>query len=589
MSLQGLPDFSQPLYTANSQTFYGYENAANGAVVPQSIAPTDFSLTLVRGQNPIGLPKPHGLLNLRLQPVYPLTEALEAIRSQNPSAIVQPLLCQSGFLRLYSAIRTETIPDDLKAPMPLAWNGLTLARYSLSVSESTAVTLKGALQGNILKLMAAAEMEIAGVAPRLPLQVRFDPAVLLDHLAALGDAQRQVPCEAILNFFRGDVRSLPLEILPSENLGEIPLEGFAETLTDWVRANFGRFIPCPTDELKPHVALATANRGSVLWDLSQPLLAYRTIVMVLNPLAAAQQLVQTQGLDAVFQELTVPPIPTGTWPVFVTANLSDQRPGIVSIGVTLKAPSVVPFRPQARIVSAEFIPPADSAQLWLKLSPAEKLTYTFSTSVVLQDDSGVQQFYGEEIAHSGEYLSLQPGHFPVRFIPLEATPSLLKIATIKVICHWQEGEVSKSQSIELQQNAAAITLTLPKSAIAATLELSAHSLDGTQSLSIPPMLAKNCQIGLHSFREFGTHQIEVECKFSDGTTLYAIDLLPEAAPVSAASVLFFTPAQPRKTWSWLATSPFQAGYRYRRHPAPEEPPAPWSETQSPFAALKIYS
>jgi hypothetical protein len=584
MSLQGLPDFDSLIQTDHSQTFYAYEQPGNGMVLPNAVevVPEDFSLVLVRGQNPTLLPKPHGILTVRLQPIYPMTEALEELRSQhNAFAIAQPVLFKSGFLRLYPAHRSDPIPDDLTVPVPLGWNGLTTARYCLTLTESTAIVLKKALSGDLLPLKAIAEMEIVGVAPRLPLRVQFDPAVLLDQLAAFGNAQRQVPCEAITRFFRQAVRSLPLKIV-----GDLPAEGFAETMTDWVRAHFGTFIACPTDAGDPHLAIATHAAGSIEWDLSQPLQAYRTIVLSLDPLAAAQQLVQTKGLDAIFQEVTVPPIQTGTWAIDVAANLPDHRPGIISIEVTLKAPPVLPHRPQARIVTADLLPPEDTAQVMLRLSPMEKLAYMVSTTVVLQDSSGVQQLTGEEIMHTGSRLSLRPDQFPITFIPIEATRSLLELATIVGVCRWQEGEIAKSQSFELSKNQPAIALVLPKSTTAAMLDLSARAIESNQTLQIPPFPAKNCQIGLHAFPEFGTHQIDVDCKFDEGDNLYAIDLLPEGVPESEASLLFFTPAQSRKTWRWLAKSPFQAGYRYRPH---AEPSIPWSTVQSPFTALKISS
>lgn len=587
MTLQGLPDFDQSIQSEKCQIFYPYENVGDHLVVPDSIQISDlssnrsnFSLTLVRGQNPMLPPKPHGLLDFELQLDYPLDAALTLLRETNFDATVQPIVFKSGFLRLYPQVHTDEIPEDLKSPIPLAWNGLTSARYSLTISESTAIALKGALTGDILKLLAHVEMEIVGVAPRLPIRVRFDPAVLLDQLAALGNAQRQVSCEEILSFFYRDVESLPLEIV-----GEMPPDGFANTMTDWIRAHFGTFIPSPQDDSKPYIALSSENHGSIELNLSQPLQAYRTIVLTLDPLAAGRQLVQTQGLDAVFQEATIPPIPTGTWSIDVSANLPNRRPGVLSIGVTLNAAPVLPYRPQAKIVSAELIPPDDSAKLMLRLSPIEKLEYTFSTSVVLQDASKIQQLKSEEFSHVGTRLYTRPDQFPVNFISIEATRSLLEIATVQGTCRWQEEETFSTQIFELNREDFEVALALPKQATKATLEISAHSLEGTQTLQIAPFPAKNCQLGLHSFGEYGAHQVDVECEFSEGTRICAIDLLPEDALETI--VLFFTPTQPHKTWNWLAKSPFRAGYRYRFHRDPGATPAEWSTIQSPFVPLKI--
>jgi hypothetical protein len=590
MSLQGLPDFHQPIATEEGQIFFSYETGSC-FVLPNALsignrpnAQPDFALTLVRGQNPTLSPKPYGLLDFQLQPYYPLDAALNLVREQDSQATVQPIVFQSGFLRLYPEV--DDIPDDLKVPIPLAWNGLTSARYSLKLSESTAIALKGALTGKILRLQGRAEMEAIGVAPRLPIRVRFDPAMLLNQLATLGNAQRQIACDDILNFFRKDIRTLPLEAVSTMPL-EGFLEGFAETMTDWIRAYFGTFIPSPSDDGQSYIALSSENHGSFEWDLSQPLQAYRTIVLSLDPLESARQLVQNQGLDAVFQELTVPPIPTGTWTIKASANLPDRRPGVIAIGVTLKFPPALPFRPQAKIVSAQFIPPSDAATLILRLSPVEKLEYKFFTSVVLENANGTRELKSEEITHQGERLSLRPDQFPVKFLIIEGARSLLALATIRGICRWQEAEQINTQIFELTTAEPVIALALPKDISNATLEIFAQSLEDNQTLHIDPFPAKNCQLGLHSFREYGAHQISVECEFSETVKLWAIDLLPDGAPESEMSVLFFTRSQPQKPWSWLAKSPFRSGYRYRLHPPSEASPSAWSTLQSPFVPLKI--
>jgi hypothetical protein len=573
MSLQGLPDFHNPIQFEQGWVLYPYENAGECFVLPNEIDigntndKPDFNLILVRGQNPILPPKPHGILEFRLQPYYPFTEALNTIRTEQSDATVQPVIFRAGFLRLYA----DEISDELRAPIPLAWNGLTSARYGLTVSDLTAIELKGALNSNILKLMARAEMEMVGIAPRLPIRVRFDPAILLDYLAT--DAQRQIACEDITTFFRNNLSLLPIEVIGDRSNPE-----FAETMTDWIRAHFGTFIASPNNDGRAYIKLASVSPGQYEWDLSQPLQVYRTVILTLDPLASARRLVQEQGLSAVFQEAIVPSIPTGSWSIAVSANLPDRRPGVVSISVCLKAAPVLPHRPQARIVSSDLLPPNDSAKLLLRLSPNEPFNYTFSTTVVIQDVNGIQQLNSEDFPHKSDRLYIRPDQFAVNFILIDIARSLLSVAKVQGVYRWQEGEKSNAQSFELDHE---LALALPKTTANSTIELTAQSLDSPQTLKIAPFPAKNCQIGLHSFREYGAHQISVECEFSEDLKVYAIELLPEDS--ADISVLFFTPTQPVKTWSWFAKSPFKAGYRYR----PRQDAAEWSAVQSPFVPLKI--
>lgn len=590
MSLRGLPDFYQPIQGEDWQVFYPYEGGAF-VVLPTAIAlgdredgQTDFTLTLVRGQNPDLPPKPYGLLDFRLQPDYPLSEALTWLRSRRPEAIVQPAIFTAGFLRLYPATTADPIPEELQQPIPLVWNGLSTGRYSLRLSAPTITELKTALTGTMLNLVARAEMAWVGVAPRLPLRVKFNPAILLDQLAALGAGQRQVACEDIVDYFKRST-SLPLEVIG--NRPSIAADEFAVTLTDWIRAYYGTFIPSPRLDRTGYIALAAGTSTSVEWDLSQPLQTARTIELSLHPLEAARQIVAERGLDSVFREVIVPQMPTGALSVEVSANLPAKRLGVLAIGVTVRAAPFLPHRPQAQVVSTEFQPPDDRARLFLRLSPIEKPAYTFTTYVVLQDAQGVRQLRSRETPHQGNQLALQPNQFPVTFIPISATRSLLEQGTIQGICSWQEGQTAKSQTFELNQQVATLAIVVPQEASSPMLEFTARSQDGTRMVQIPPFPARSYQLGLHSFVEYGAHTILVECEFADQTPYYAIELLPENAPASEARLMLLTPDNRRQEWSWLAKSPFYSGYRYRPRRDPNLPAAEWSTVQPPFKSLKL--
>ncbi|MBD2020599.1 hypothetical protein H6F43_10400 [Leptolyngbya sp. FACHB-36] len=587
MSLRGLPDFYQPIQAEECQLFYPYEGG-EFVLLPDAIAISqrdesqlDFTLTLVRGQNPNLPPKPYGILDFRLQPRYPTTAALTTLRRLHPQATVQPALFAAGFLQIYPATSINSIPADLTAPIPLAWNGLSTARYSLRVSGTTATLLKEALTSNILQLIARAEMELVGVAPRLPLQVRFKPAELLEPLAALGES-RQVACEQIIEFLRRNFTQLPVEFG-----GDTPNpDEIAVVLLDWIRATYGTAIPAPVNDGNSYIALAIDPSDRVEWNLAHPLQTRRTIGFSLHPLEAAAQVVQAHGVEAVFREAIVPPMPTGAVMVEAAANLPANRLGVLSVGVTLRSPPALPHRPQAVLDSAEFTAPDDRARLRLRLSPVEKPTYRVSTSVVLQDAQGVRQFHSAEILHQGSRLLLQPNQFPVRFLPVSATRSLLSLAAVEGVCRWQEGEMVLSQAFELTAAQPTIALALPPTATNPTLEFTARSTAG-KMLHLPAFAAERYQLGLHSFVEYGPQTLQVECEFGQGVPFYAIELLPEQEPETAASLMLLTPGNPRQIWSWFAASPFQSGYRYRPRSEPGSAALPWSLVRSSALPLKL--
>lgn len=595
MSLQGLPDFRQPLQGEGFQIFYPYEGVGNPFVTPDGLVVAEgvegrpeFLLEFVRGQNPDMPPTPYGMLDIRVRPRYPMESALKLLRSFYPDTLLYPIIFSGGFLRLHPGNDSDSVPVDLRVPISLNWNGLTSGRYVIRLSLNSALLLKDALNGEMLVLFASAEMEMAGIAPRLPVRVRFDPSTLLEKINTLANKKRQIAREKIGQFFRQSPTCLPLQVI-----GEIPdIDEFAETMTDWIRVRFASFIPSPEDDAKPYWLLKSATdvgSGSFEWDLSQPLVTYRPYMLTMHPLESACKLVKENGIEAVTRNTVVPPIPTGVFPISISANLPLHRPGILSIGVTLKAAPHLPFRPQAVIESAEFTSPDDRASLYLRLSPGESLQYTYSTFVVCQDSSGIAELKGPETSHVGDTLYLSPTDFPVTFIPIDATRSLLDLAILEGNCQWKQSGVAAEQQFELDLDQPAIALALPNKAETATIRIKACSRSGTTAVTLGPLPARALELDMHSFREYGPHTVHIECAFSGNTPLLAVDLLPQERPETTdeIGVVALTPAQPKKEWTYFARSPFQAGYRYRRHPRADEAPEVWSEIRSPFENLKI--
>src|SRR5262249_14575343 len=153
----------------------------------------------------------------------------------------------------------------------------------------------------------------------------------------------------------------------------------------------------PGDEVKPYLSVFTAadaGTGRFDWDLSEPHRVPRALVLDLDPFEAARQLVQDQGLGAVVHDVIVPPIQTGAHTISISANLPAQRPDVLSCGAPLRCPPAPPFRMQAVTQTVEIVPPSDSANTTLKLSPKEELKYWCSTFMVVQNGDSVEQLSG---------------------------------------------------------------------------------------------------------------------------------------------------------------------------------------------------
>jgi len=595
MPVTGDIDFQRPVVEQGMTIFRSFERDGHYRLLPQALAIAtgenkrpEFLLELVRGQTPLLPPAPYGVIDFRIQPQYRIDDALVILRTQQPKAMLEAAAFISGFLRLAALSDVVNAAPELFKPVPLVWNGLDMARFALRLPLNPALLLKNALLAEALPLTAIAEMFISGASPRLPVTVRFDPALLMSKVAALANSQ-QILWQDLVQFFRRDVELLPLEIVGDKK--NLDSDEFAHALADRIALRYGTFIPSPKSDGQAYLRLQAPGEigsGSFEWDLSQPITVTRPLVLTFNPLDIARQLIRDNGKDSVIRETIVPPLRIGTVHVTIRTNLPSERLGVLSLGVTISAPPRPPARPQAIIETVELVAPNDSATALLRLSPAERPNYTFKSFVVMED--GLKRHEGQELPHSGEYLALQPGDFPLTFVPVEAAPGLLELANIRGVCVVSKNGSQFQQPFELtSEHPSVVVALLKEEAAVATLEIEARSKDGQRVMQLHSLPAMPLRLGLTSFPEYGPHQIDIECVFKNDLKLVAIDLLPEDHSDSPTEIttVHFTPAKTKREWNWFAKSPFYPGYKYRLHETPENPSTAWSPTQLPFAPLVI--
>lgn len=591
--LRGAPDLSQPLRQEGLTLFHPYEGIGPYHLMPNGLAlarqanqQPDFRLELVRGQNPSLPPEPYGRLDFRVVATDATAAALMILRDRDPAAQLVPLTFTGGFLRLRPFLNDQSVPEPLLAPLPLAWNGLEIARFSHRLPAIAIQFLVELLQeSELLPLDAIAELEFTGVSPRLPLQVRFDPAELIAALATLADDQRRVSQAAIVQYFINQGDNLPLDLIGSLEADQ--RQAFAEAMADRIRLYFATFVPAPDAAADPHLALATVKAGNFRWDLAEPLRVPRPIKLTLpQALESAQHLTQQQGLATVFKQTIVPPIPTGFKRIEVKANLPDALLGVLAIGVTIRVEPKLPFRPQAQVKTIELSPSQSTATLDLRFSPLEPLEYKVSTYVVVQDGRGIEQLTSATIVHTRDRLDLSLADFPVDFLPLTATTDLLQQAVLRGQLQQSLNGVAFEQVFELRDDQPIVTLVIPQQSVA-SLSLEAVSRSGLGTVKLDSLPLQPLQIGLYSFREYGRHQVKVTCQFQQQHQPVVFEFWPEGED-QPPQLLAFRPSRPVQHFAWVARSPFQARYRYRLKPLGQqaEPPA-WSDYQSPFAPLTL--
>jgi hypothetical protein len=581
----GLPDFGARL-PFDACELYGPFEPGPHLLFPTELAvklrepgKPDLELVFVRAS---GTGPDYGVLDFGIERHQPTGDALTWLRDRQPAATLDLVPFEAGFVRLVAGPEIVNVPPDLLRPAPLAFGGVDQARYNLRLSADGAALLKAGLQ-NTLLLTVRAELEVRGVAPRVQSTAVFDPAALLAALVPAG-ASRQLPSTVLDDFFRAAPTTLPLKL---EGDPAPDREAFALAMAGRVRTAFGKFVPSPTAAGPCFVELADAPHGTFRWDLSEPLVVPRTWVFTLDPFTAARELARAAGLDAVYREVTVAPLKLGFFDVDVQALLPGPRTGLVDLGVSLTAPPKLPFRPQAQTQLLSLPPPDDHAVAHFKLAPMEKPGYLYKTYAAVSEGAAIRRLDGAEVSSSAPTLVVQLADFPIDLVEVSAEAALLAVGSPSgALGYTAPSGAQVSTPFQLTTEKPRCALALPRDATSATLSLEVQPLTGGGSpLHLGPLPARGQHFTLASFAEYGPHQVALTGSFPSGAPgPLQVDLLADGLPELPANLatLFLTRDSPAASWSYQATSPFHAGYRYRLHGA-----AAWSAPQPPGAPLAL--
>lgn len=597
MSLRGQLDFQRPFLAEKEELllYFPFEQGSH-FVLPDRIALStdtngmpDFRLSLVHGVMPDLPPTPYGQVCFGLKTEGPAEKAMLALQSMPHSNNTGLTLAayQRGFLR-WRTMGTP-LPTELQTPSPLRFDGLATSQWSTILSPESALLLKQSQLEGLLILNAVAELDISGVAARLPVQVRFDPNALLNDLLQRADPTGLLPTDALMAYFRQPFSQLPLTVIGS--VSETFLEEWAFTMSCLVRLRYGALAAAIDPMLSgPCIQLTIPQKGEVMWDLSVPTLVTHSVCLMLDPVVTAAKLAQLTNLADFWQEVIVRTLPTGHLPIRIFANLPANRANILTLGVNITAPPHA-SRPRAIHQTLELAAPNDEINTFLRLSPIEPLQFQYQPFAIIDGPDGVTQLLAEEQSSGtiafGEtcHLLLNPADFAVNFITIEATSALLSLARVRVRLEMADGWIGAW--IMLDNHTPNAALAWSQNSPLPNLHVEASALDSEETRALPNHSFQSILVGPEAFRGYGLHEIEISYHFDDGSSLIAIELLPEDKddlPVNR-SVLFLTPATPQKTWQYFAGSPFKPGFRYRVQTV--ENVAPWSPIQSFISPLVI--
>lgn len=593
--LRGLADFQAPIAVGSSYMFAPF-GAGSYNVLPREFSVAqeatggpDFALVMLRRADDLSAAGQYAVLDMTLAANFPLDDALAAARAATEGATVRPISISAGFARLYPAARAVALPPDASAPVPLGMAGPDRVRWTTRLALESGEIIKGALAGETLLLGARIDIEVVGVAPRVALTVQFTPGALVDAALA-GCANRQIGAEDLLAFFKRPLSALPVKVVGS--LSPSDANRFAAAMADRMIGAYGKLVPGagpgdpPLIELDAGVDAQTVNRE---WTLGEPVPVPRYWTLTLDPLQGLRAAAGGQGLAKLVREVTVPPLALGLWSVAIAANLPSVRVSVPAIGVTAAVPAAPPLRPIAINQSLNFEAPDDTGTLNLRLAPEEPLRYSLTPFALIATEGSVRRYTGTERQFAESWVQLQAADFPVTFAHLTASARLLKLADLSGTLSYTLDGKSLQQAITLTAVQPDMAVAVPTEASDACVALSATPKDGGAALAMPPQPPGRLHIDVTSFPEYGPHSVELQCRFAGRSGLLAVELVGEddVADPGAVATLAMTSEQPSASWGYVASSPFRAGYRYRKAAAMGEPPGPWVAVPSPVEPLVL--
>lgn len=555
----GLPDWGNPVDRDDVRLFAAYQRDTVCIALPDALTVATggdgrprFHLTAIRPAIPMAGRQGHGRLDMELQLDSSAANDDGTIRAAPPLR---------GWLRLRSAMLD--LPPELSAPVELDCSGLGFARLTLPLAATGVATIEAVLRDGATPILAAVDVEVAGIAPRLPCQAIVDLAQLR---TALVD-ETMTPAR-LAEALATDAAALGVTI--TDRGADLGPRTIADALADHIRARLcsGPLAPAPEEGLVLTLADAQIATGTARLDLGATLVATRVVTVALDPFASARSLAQgAGGIAGLITRGQSGLLPTGRHEVTVDASVARPCVGPLALGATLAFPPRAPARNHPVVESFELPASGDSVTRHVRLAPGEPAAWSLTAFAFWPSADGrnFERLEGAAIAGSGAQALLRPNSFPLGFVDVAASAVLLDLAEVEVtLAGVRANGAAAMAAVTLTAAAPRATLALPADAGGTVLGCDLVALGSGQRITLPSRPAADWRIELGEVPFYGPRAVELLATLPDDTPLLAIEVLPEDAPAGAEPQTYaFTRQIPARTHRWLCRDPFRPGLRWR--------------------------
>lgn len=570
--MRGLPDWGRPLDRGGGRAWAAFEADPGAVALPDTLMIADgpdgrpaFHLSAVRPLVPLPGRRGYGRLDIEFR----LAATGAAADGTTRAA---PAL--RGWLRLGAG--ALSLPEALTAPAELDCSGLGLARLVLPLASEEVTLIERAIEDGTAPVLATVDVEVAGVAARLPGRAMMDLARLR---SALGNGT-MMP-SALAAALAADPAALGVAL--EGGLADLPSHAVAAAVADHIRARLcaGPLRPAGDAGLALVMSETGIAHGTAVLDLSEPVMATRPLTIGLDPFAAARELASARGgVAALITRTRSAALQSGRHEIVIDASAPRPCAGPLALGASLAFPP----RPPARTheVREDFELPAtgEGVSRQVRLAPTEPLAWALTGFAYwpTTDGRGVERLDGPRRDGEGARALLRPDSFPLSFFEVEAGAALLAGARVEVAAQGsrgQDGGDPARAAATLAAGAPRVALALPADARDPVLSADLVSRDGGARIALPPRPASDWRIELSDAPGYGPRAVEIAVALPAGVPLLAVEVLAEdSAPDAEPDTYAFTPSAPVRTHRWLCRDPFRPGLRWRWR---ADPPAAFSE------------
>nr|WP_314589506.1 hypothetical protein [uncultured Serratia sp.] len=567
---EGYPDFQQIIVTDKQRFIAAYRQNDAYFLYPESVSilvadPLAFSLDIVRSPSTDSV---YGWLNFTTELQYTGEQSLADFKRQHPDKAIKVLPILPGSLGF-------DVPIDYHSPLSgqsydATWYSAQCAQFIILLNSASTELIEKTLRDETLGFNARLDGFVEGVSPRLAYSVECDPRALMLDLAAgvkgsqaLGDNRVAFDYGQLTQYLYQNIALLPLQISPP-----LPIKDpehnllFSQALLDRLYNLLGSPYAGPASSNTAMIALTVpAQGGRVIFNLDSLVLSRRPLCFILDPFAAAQQIVKATP-DAIIHRSTAPPLPSGEREINVFYAYPPGLKSSVSIDIQLTVPG-------------GDIYPVEQTQTKVLTPEQSRLIFRFRTSAL----EAAPFFYQIRVNYSqdGRWLTLsselrscaQPAlvldytALPCQFMTISIDPGFARQSRISGLYH------SAGWLQDLALTAAAPYFSCPILGDETYAEATAYQLGDTGVVVLPMPITQATTIGAYSFPQFGAQQARITVHFPDNLPTFKVTFQQQNE--SRTTDHIFTHQQDSFKYQWNVTSIFAAGFRYK----PEG--SPWSE------------